>query len=70
LGTWLVFSVLMGTSVVAAKVLMMVSGAADARRPAVVVSVLVVASLLAVVGYVRVGAERPAEELLSAEASP
>lgn len=53
LAPWLVFSVLMGTSIVVAMLLMMASGAEDALPPAVLVSLLVLASLVAVVGYLR-----------------
>ncbi|MGA8048054.1 MAG: hypothetical protein WCA30_17490 [Dermatophilaceae bacterium] len=63
LAPWLVFSVLMGTSIVAAMLLMMASGAADALPPAVLVSILVLASLVALAGYLRAfgaGREPPA----------
>jgi hypothetical protein len=43
--------VLMGSSIVAAMVLIMTTGATDAAVPMVGVSVLVVVSLVAVVGY-------------------
>lgn len=51
LAPWLVFSVLMGSSIVAAMVLMMLSGVTTALPAAVMVSVVVTASLLAVWGY-------------------
>ena len=51
LAPWLVFSVLMGSSIIAAMVLMMGSGAANTVPPTVIVSVVVAASLLAVRGY-------------------
>jgi hypothetical protein len=57
LAPWLVFSALMGSSIVAAMVLMMMRGAANAAPATVMVSlvvvVVVVASLLAVGGYLR-----------------
>jgi hypothetical protein len=53
LAPWLVFSVLMGSSIVAAMVLIMTTGASDTAVPMVGVSVLVVVSLVAVVGYLR-----------------
>jgi len=51
LAPWLVFSVLMGSSIVAAMVLMMLSGVTTALPATVMVSVVVTASLLAVWGY-------------------
>lgn len=51
LAPWLVFSVLMGASIVAAMVLMLVQGVGSAVPPAVMVSVVVVASLVVVIGY-------------------
>ena len=53
LAPWLVFSALMGSSIVAAMVLMMMTGAANTAPATVMVSVVVVASLLAVGGYLR-----------------
>ena len=53
LASWLTFSVLMGTSIVVAMLLMLTSGTADALPPAVMVSVLVLASLVALAGYLR-----------------
>ncbi|KAB7745460.1 hypothetical protein GA707_05910 [Nostocoides sp. F2B08] len=50
---WLTFSVLMGTSIVAAMTLMLVSGVGDSLPPAVLVSLIVVASLVALAGYLR-----------------
>ena len=47
LGPWLVFSVLMGSSIVAAMIPMMVAGESDAVLPAVLVSAVVLASLVA-----------------------
>ena len=51
LAPWLVFSVLMGSSIIAAMVLMMVDGEANTVPATVMVSVVVAASLLAVRGY-------------------
>ena len=51
LAPWLVFSVLMGSSIIAAMVLMMLAGATDTVPATVMVSVVVAASLLAVRGY-------------------
>lgn len=51
LAPWLVFSVLMGSSIIAAMVLMMMAGATDTVPATVMVSVVVAASLLAVRGY-------------------
>jgi hypothetical protein len=51
LAPWLVFSVLMGSSIIAAMVLMMLGGAADTVPVMVLVAALVVASILAVRGY-------------------
>ncbi|GAA4412870.1 hypothetical protein GCM10023168_35210 [Fodinibacter luteus] len=48
---WLVFSVLMGSSIVAAMVLMTVDGAVGTAPATVIVSVVVVASLLAARAY-------------------
>lgn len=53
LAPWLVFSALMGTSIVAAMVLMLAAGATDALPAAVIVLVVVVASLAALGGYLR-----------------
>lgn len=50
---WLVFSVLMGSSIVAAMVLTTVAGAGGTLAPTVVVSVVVAASLVAVLRYLR-----------------
>lgn len=58
LAPWLVFSALMGSSIVAAMVLMTVAGSADTLPATVMVSVVVVASLLAVRGYLRHPASR------------
>lgn len=52
LAPWLVFSVLMGSSIIAAMVLMMMEdGAADTVPPTVMVSIVVAASLLTVRAY-------------------
>lgn len=51
LAPWLVFSVLMGSSIIAAMVLMAVAGDAGALPALVIVSVVVVASIVAVHGY-------------------
>ena len=51
LAPWLVFSVLMGSSIIAAMVLMMREGDADTVPATVMVSAVVGASLLAVRGY-------------------
>ena len=53
LGPWLVFSTLMGTSIVAAMVLMAAAGEGAALGPALMVTVVVLASLGAAVGYLR-----------------
>jgi hypothetical protein len=53
LAPWLVFSVLMGTSIVATMVLLVSAGTGEALVPTVMVSVIVLASLVAVVGYLR-----------------
>ncbi len=53
LAPWLVFSGLMGSSIIAAMVLMMGAGAANTVPAAVMVSVVVAASLLALRGYLR-----------------
>ena len=62
LGPWLVFSVLMGSSIIAAMVLMTVRGSANTVPATAMVSVVVTASLLAVRAHLRdsgtqVGAE-------------
>lgn len=63
LAPWLVFSVLMGTSIIAAMVLMMVGGATDTVPATVMVTVVVAASLLAVRGYLaRPTSRGPREE--------
>ena len=54
LAPWLTFSVLMGTSIVAAMALMMASGDRNALPPTVLVALIVVASLVALAGYLRV----------------
>lgn len=51
LAPWLTFSVLMGTSIVAAMALMLASGDGNALPPAVLVSLIVVASLVVVRAY-------------------
>lgn len=51
LAPWLVFSVLMGSSIIAAMVLMTVAGDTDTVPAMVMVSVVVAASLLALRGY-------------------
>lgn len=51
LGPWLVFSVLMGTSIVAAMALMAAAGEGGAVVPAVMVSVVVLASLASAWAY-------------------
>ncbi len=56
LAPWLMFSVLMGSSIIAAMVLMMGAGAADTVPAAVMVSLVVAASLLALRGYLRLPA--------------
>ena len=53
LAPWLVFSVLMGFSIVAAMGLMLVAGSTQALAAAVLVSMLVTVSLLALVGYLK-----------------
>ena len=53
LAPWLMFSVLMGSSIIAAMVLMMARGAANTVPATVMVSVVVAASLLALLGYLR-----------------
>jgi len=53
---WLVFSGLMGSSIIAAMVLMMGAGAANTVPATVMVSVVVAASLLALRGYLRLPA--------------
>lgn len=57
MGPWLVFSVLMGTSIVAAMLLMMVAGT-DVVPPTVMVSVVVIASMFAVLVYLRSPTDR------------
>jgi hypothetical protein len=56
LAPWLVFSGLMGSSIIAAMVLMMGAGAANTLPATVMVSVVVAASLLALRGYLRLPA--------------
>lgn len=56
LAPWLMFSVLMGSSIIAAMVLMMGEGAADTVPATVMVSAVVTASLLALRGYLRLPA--------------
>lgn len=66
LGPWLVFSVLMGASIVAAMALMMLAGEGGAVVPALMVSAVVVASLLAAVSHLRdaePGARTPPDRL-------
>lgn len=53
LAPWLVFSALMGSSIVAAMALMMMAGDLTAVPATVMVTTVVVASLLAVSGYLR-----------------
>jgi hypothetical protein len=53
LGPWLVFSVLMGSSIVAAMALMIVAGEGGALLPVIMVSGVVLASLLAAGAHVR-----------------
>lgn len=53
LAPWLVFSALMGSSIITAIVLMMLAGAANTAPATVMVSRVVVASLVAVRGYLR-----------------
>lgn len=53
LGPWLVFSVLMGSSIVAAMGLMMLAGTEGTLPAAVAVSLVVVASLAAALAYLR-----------------
>ncbi len=53
LAPWLVFSALMGSSIIAAMVLMMMAGAANTAPATVMVSLVVAASLLSVWGYLR-----------------
>ena len=66
LAPWLVFSALMGSSIIAAMVLMLVVGAGNAAPALVMVGLVVVASLLAVHGYLR----HPALQRLGAETRP
>ncbi len=56
LAPWLVFSGLMGSSIIAAMVLMMGAGAANTVPATVMVSVVVVASLVGLLGYLRLPA--------------
>ncbi len=56
LAPWLTFSVLMGSSIVAAMVLMMAEGVANTLPATIMVSVVVVASLLALWGYLPLSA--------------
>jgi hypothetical protein len=58
-GPWLVFSVLMGSSIVASMILMTAEGFDDTVPPMVMVSVIVLASLLAAYRLLR-GATEPA----------
>ena len=58
LGPWLVFSVLMGSSIVAAMILTAAGGAADVLPPMVMVSVVVLASLVVVAGWLGRTVER------------
>jgi hypothetical protein len=53
LAPWLVFSALMGSSIIAAMVLMVMAGVASTAPVMVMVSLVVVASLLTVWGYLR-----------------
>ena len=53
LAPWLVFSALMGSSIIAAMVLVMRAGAAHTAPATVMVSLVVVASVVAVWGYLR-----------------
>ena len=53
LAPWLVFSALMGSSIVAAMVLMVMAGVTSTAPAMVMVSLVVVASLLSVWGYLR-----------------
>lgn len=53
LAPWLVFSALMGSSIIAAMVLMVMAGVTSTAPALVMVSLVVVASLLAVWGYLR-----------------
>jgi hypothetical protein len=57
LAPWLVFSALMGSSIVAAMVLMISGGAANSTPAAVMVSLVVLASLIAVWGWLRTARE-------------
>lgn len=50
---WLVFSALMGASIIAAMALMLAAGQADATPPLVMVSLVVTASLIALWGYLK-----------------
>lgn len=60
LAPWLVFSGLMGSSIIAAMVLMMGSGAVDTVPATAMVSAVVVASLIGLRGYLRLPSrERP-----------
>ncbi|HEX7461159.1 MAG TPA: hypothetical protein VF317_03185 [Dermatophilaceae bacterium] len=56
LAPWLVFSGLMGSSIIAAMVLMVGPGAGNTVPATVVVSVVIAASLLALRGYLRLPA--------------
>lgn len=62
LAPWLVFSALMGSSIIAAMILMMLAGAANTAPATVMVSLVVVASLVAARGYLteQAPAARPA----------
>ncbi|MEO5744167.1 MAG: hypothetical protein ABIQ53_06200 [Terracoccus sp.] len=59
LAPWLVFSVLMGSSIIAAMVLTMVGGTGNAVPATVLVSIVVASGLLAVRSYLRAPAPRP-----------
>jgi hypothetical protein len=61
LAPWLVFSALMGSSIIAAMVLMTVEGASNTVPATLMVSVVVAASLLAVRGYLTRPAPAAAE---------
>lgn len=56
LAPWLVFSVLMGSSIFAAMILMTTAGAADTVPATVMVGVVAAASLIAVRGYLKASA--------------
>lgn len=70
LAPWLVFSVLMGTSIVAAMLLMAAGGESGTLPPIVMVSVVVLASLAAAVVYLgRAHESRPTQPHTSAASS-